>query len=73
MCGGLLCYAHDKLFSKEMQVLLEHNILCFSAENSAFSPVRAQYIVVERKNSDFLQKTIQKITVILACFYAICT
>lgn len=53
LCGGLLCYAHDTVFRTGLQVLLEHNILCFSAENSAFSPVRAQYIVVARKNSYF--------------------
>lgn len=36
LCGGLLCYAHDTAFRNGLQVLLEHNILCFSAENSAF-------------------------------------
>ena len=52
-----LLHPYDTAFRTGLQVLLDHNILCFSAENSAFSPVRAQYIVVARKNSYFSQKT----------------
>ena len=73
LCGGLLCYAHDTAFRTGLQILLDHNILCFSAENSAFSPVRAQYIVVARKNSYFSQKTVRNNRYFSACFCAICT
>lgn len=59
LCGGLLCYAHYRAFRNGLQVLLEHNILCFSAENSAFSPVRTQYVVVEKKISGIAQKVAQ--------------
>ena len=73
VCGSLLCYAHDTAFRTGLQVLLDHNILCFSAENSSFSPVRAQHIVVAKKNSYFSQKTVRNNRYFLACFCAICT
>ena len=68
-----LLHPYDSKISTVLQILLDHNILCFSAENSAFSPVRAQYIVVARKNSCFSQKTIQKNCYFSVCFCAICT